>query len=124
MTGPTYDGKALFASGPARIEAGGAALRFAEHEPVAGDGASVHAQGRQARPITQTGSLTADTLDDLHTQRHAIEAYIDGIARELVDEHGHAWPHVVMLRFEPAAPRRLGTRWQTGYRIDYRQLRP
>lgn len=124
MTSPTYDGKPLFATGPASTHIDGAALAFAEHQPLAADGGNVFAQGRQPRQITQTGSLLDDDVTRLHEQCKAIEAYVDGAGREFVDEHGRAWPNVVMLRFEPATPRRLGARWHTAYRVTYRQLRP
>lgn len=124
MSTPTYDNERLFASGPARCRPGGAALRFAEHQPLHADGSHVHAQGRAARDIAQTGTLFADTPTALRRQAEAIEAYVDGRGRELVDELGQAWPNAVMLAFEPGEPQRLGVRWKLEYRITYRQVRP
>ncbi|MEX0654523.1 MAG: hypothetical protein WD534_04835 [Phycisphaeraceae bacterium] len=124
MTSPTYDGQALFASGPTHCEVGGAALAFAEHQPLHGQGSGLFSQGRQGRAITQTGTLIADTVDALQQQINAIEAYVDGTARELVDERDRPWPNMVMLAFEPSVMRRLGVRWQVSYRVQYRQVRP
>ncbi|MEX0745370.1 MAG: hypothetical protein WD118_07180 [Phycisphaeraceae bacterium] len=123
MSSPTYDGQALFQSGPAMCEVGGATLRHAVHEPMQGHGVHVIAQGRAGRGITQRGSLIGDTMDALQAQIAAIESYVDGTARELVDEHERRWAEVVMLSFEPATPRRLGVRWQVNYRVTYRQVR-
>lgn len=123
MTSPTYDGKALFESGPATCEVGGTALRHVEHEPMRGDGVHVIGQGRSGRAIVQHGTLLGDTIDELQAQVAAIEAYVDGMSHALVDEHGRSWPDVVMLAFEPAAPRRMGVRWRIAYRITYQQVR-
>lgn len=123
MSSPIYGGEALFKSGPATCAVGGAALRHAAHEPMRGHGVHVIAQGRAGRAITQRGTLIDDTIDALQSQLAAIEAYVDGTARELVDEHERQWANVVMLTFEPATPQRLGVRWQVSYRVTYQQVR-
>lgn len=118
----TFDGQELFASGPARVEDRGASLRHAQQEPVGQLGARVVGQGRAARQLVQTGTLLADSPEELREQVTAIEAYLDGLPHELVDEHGRAWANVVMLAVEPRGLVGVGTRWKLEYRVNYVQV--
>ena len=117
------DGRALFASGPCQVRPGELALRQAVQEAPGQRGVRVVGQGVEARPITQTGTLLADSAGELKQQTAAIEAYLDGQGHELIDERGLAWPDVVMTRFEPGTVERVGPRWQVGYRVTYVQAR-
>jgi hypothetical protein len=120
----TFDGENLFDSGPNQLHIGPIALRHATQATLDSEGATIAAQGLQARPMVQRGTLLADVIGDLHEQRAAIEAKLDGLPHELVDRFGQVWSQVMMVRFAPEAPRRLGPRWQMPYRIDYEQLLP
>lgn len=115
----TFDGHALFESGPASVQAQGTALRHAEQAPLHGQGARVLSQGRTARQLEQRGVLLADSPDALRQQSEAIEAYLDGLAHPLVDDVGRTWPGVVMLRFEPGDVEPAGVRWKLAYRVTY-----
>jgi len=117
-----FDGEKLFDTGPSRLTIGGTRLRHASQPAVDGEGEAVAGQGRSSRPITQRGTLRADSCDALIAQRDAIEARLDGLAHELIDGHGRSWSSVMMLSFEPGEIERLGPRWKLDYRIEYAQL--
>jgi hypothetical protein len=120
----SYHGADLFRSGPHRFSFDGVALRHALHESPGIPGVRVSPQGVGARIIHQSGTLTADTLEQLDTLKRAIESHLDGIGHDLLDDHGRLHNDVVMLRFTPAADRRLGPRWACEYRIEYLQVNP
>jgi hypothetical protein len=120
----SFDGERLFESGPSRLTIGGVALRQATAPALASDGVRIAGQGLESRPITQHGTLTADTRYALRKQCQTIEAKVDGQAHSLVDRFGQSWQQVMMLRFEPGPMKRLGPRWRLDYRIAYEQLLP
>ncbi len=119
-----YHGIDLFRSGPHRFTFDGVALRHAVHEPPGSPGVRISAQGVGARAIQQIGTLTADSLDQLHAIKLGIESLIDGVGHELIDDRGRLHRDVLMLRFTPAPERRLGPRWACDYRIEYLQVNP
>ncbi|MEM6852959.1 MAG: hypothetical protein AAF911_06255 [Planctomycetota bacterium] len=120
----TYDGQPLFDSGPARLHVGGLALRTAEQPAPYADGTNLVGHGREARPITQTGTLLADDVASMSALMDAIEDQVDGVARTLTDEDGRPWDHTVMLRFTPGRIASVGPRCRVDYTIDYLQVKP
>ncbi|MEO1235562.1 MAG: hypothetical protein AAFX76_02110 [Planctomycetota bacterium] len=88
------------------------------------DGTTLIAQGREARPITQTGTLLADDTVTMTGKLAAIESRVDGIGRTLTDDTGRVWEGVVMLRFDPGPVVSLGPRCRVDYTIDYLQVTP
>lgn len=114
----------LFSSGPAQLHVGGLTLRRAEQPAPGSDGSHLLAQGRSARPLTQTGSLLADHPDGLIDQLDAIEDQLDGLSHELTDASGRVWPHVVMLRIDPGPLYAVGPRCRVDYTVDYLQVQP
>jgi len=120
----TFDGQALFDSGPARFHIAGLALRHAEQPAPYADGTNVVAQGREARPITQTGTLLADDIKTMHNLMDAIEDRLDGAAHPLIDDTGRSWDDTVMLRFVPGPITAVGPRCRVDYTIDYLQVKP
>jgi len=119
-----FDGQLLFDSGPSRLAIGGVAIRQVTQPTLESRGVHMASQGLEGRSIVQRGTLTADSIKALREQREAIEMRCDGLPHELVDRFHNAWPNVIMLRFAPEAPERLGPRWKLDYRIDYEQLLP
>ena len=119
-----FDGQDLFSSGPHRFEAGGLELRHAMHESPGSDGVAVSGQGRNGRAITQTGELVADSSAALRTLAEAIEARLDGLPHNLVDDNDRIWSDTVMLLFDARSTQRLGRRWKLSYRIEYLQVTP
>ena len=114
----------LFDSGPARLHVGALTLRRAQQPALAGDGDHLVTRGREARPITQTGTLLSDSPREMVERLDAIEDLVDGRIHELVDESGRVWRGVVMLRFDPEPMRAAGARCRVDYSIDYLQVRP
>ena len=114
----------LFGSGPHGFLVHGRSLRHATHEPVGADGVHLAAQGRSGRRIEQTGTLVADDIAPLQSQVDAIESAMDGVAGQLVDDRGRIHADVLMIRFQPGAIRRIGTRVGLDYRIEYIQAQP
>lgn len=120
----TYDGQTLFDSGPSRFHVAGLTLRAAEQPAPHADGINLVAHGREARPITQTGTLIADNAPTMTDLMDAIEDRIDGTARTLIDDTGRAWDDTVMLRFVPGPIVAVGPRCRVDYTIDYLQVKP
>ena len=120
----TFNGQDLFASGPVYFRVGAPSLRHVTHAAPNGQGIQLASQGREAREITQAGTLTADTIAKIQQQIDAIETNLDGQASTLVDELERSWSNTVMIRFEPKSPVRIGVRWKLEYKIDYLQVMP
>lgn len=119
-----YDGQELFAGGPHRFHVHGLAQRHVTHEQPGADGVRVTVMGRTGRSIDQTGTLLADTVEQLQRQIDAIEAAMDGQPAELVDDLSRVWPNVLMLAFKPQPTRRVGLRLAVDYIINYLQVQP
>lgn len=119
----SFDGEALFASGPVETRVGGRGLRYDEQAALDGQGVVIAGQGVSGRAIEQTGVLVADTADAMTGLTDAIEAKLDGLAHVLVDEAGRSWAKVVMVAFAPGAMRRVGPRWKVPYQVRYVQVR-
>lgn len=120
----TFDGQPLFDSGPTRFHVAGLALRHAEQPAPYADGTNLIAHGREARPITQTGTLLADDPNTMRDLLDAIEDHLDGVSRTLVDDTGRPWDNAVMLRFAPGPIVAVGPRCRVDYTIDYLQVKP
>lgn len=118
----TFNQQSLFDSGPAQLHVAGLTLRHAVQPSPHADGTTLIAQGRDARPLTQTGTLLADAPRQLTALADAIELCVDGVGRTLVDDTGRSWDHVVMLRFVPGPIVGLGPRFRVDYTIDYLQV--
>ncbi len=120
----SFKGKNLFGSGPHRFTVHGRSLRHAARPSPGGDGVQVTAQGRDARRVDQTGTLRADDVARMQAQLDAIEAELDGVAGELVDDRGRVYADVLMLQFAPGAIRGVGRRLALDYTIAYLQGQP
>ncbi|MCE9590163.1 MAG: hypothetical protein K8S99_06530 [Planctomycetes bacterium] len=120
----SFDGKNLFSTGPHRFEVRGVELRHSTHEAPGSLGVRVGPQGVSGRTIFQTGHLIADDATALRELTSAIEAMLDGLAHELIDDLGRSWPQTVMLAFRLKTVERLGPRVRVPYRIEYLQLTP
>jgi len=116
--------KDLFGSGPHRFVAHGRTLRHAIHEPPGGDGVQIAAQGRGGRHIEQAGTLVADNVAGLQNQIDAIEATMDGVAGDLIDEQGRTFAGVLMLSFDCGRVRATGRRLAVDYTASYLQSQP
>lgn len=120
----SFDGLALFESGPHRFEVGGVALRHVLNETPGGRGVRLSALGQHSRVIRQTGWLVADDVGRLGALIEAVEEKVDGQGYELVDDVGRVWAGVVMVKFEPGGVGRVGARWGVEYKIEYLQVEP
>jgi hypothetical protein len=120
----SYGGKNLFGSGPHRFVAHGLSQRHQTHEQPGADGVRVTPLGRSGRTLEQTGTLLADDLASLTLQAAAIEAAMDGVAAELIDDLGRSWPGTLMLEFLPGDVKRIGPRFSVSYTIRYTQPQP
>src|SRR5688500_3950914 len=107
-----FDGTNLFASGPHRFHIGGLSLRQAIGETPGSRGVRLTGQGQHAREITQHGDLLADDAASMLALTQAIEAKLDGLAYDLIDDLGKVWPGVVMLGFKPEPITRAGPRYR------------
>lgn len=122
--GITYDGLALFSSGPSRVEPGEHAARDAVMQTPGAVGAAVIGQGTEPRTITQRGMLVADHAVALQTQISEIAAQVGRTAAPLIDEQGNTWDRCVMRSFRPGPIERLGPRVAAPYTITYLQTHP
>jgi hypothetical protein len=120
----SFKGQNLFGSGPHRFAVGGLTERHEATEQPGADGATVTPLGRGARRIEQTGTLAADDPARLACQFEAIEAAMDGMAGELVDDVGRVHAGVLLVSFEPQPMRRVGRRWAGDYTVTYLQGQP
>jgi hypothetical protein len=118
----TFDNELLFNSGPTRFKIGKVVLRHAAQQPPGSMGVRLESQGREARQITQEGTLTGDTPEQLQQLVDAIEAKVDGLAYKLVDDLDRDWNNVAMLSFDTEPYIRIGARWKTEYRVEYLQV--
>ncbi|NJL31003.1 MAG: hypothetical protein HC898_04895 [Phycisphaerales bacterium] len=114
--------KNLFATGPSWAHIGGLSLRHALQQVPGGQGVQLSPQGRSGRSIKQRGELFGDSPEALSSQTRAIEAMLDGRAYRWCEEGVRELDDVVMLSFEPGPMRRVGTRWELTYRVEYLQL--
>jgi hypothetical protein len=117
----TYKTQDLFSSGPHTFRVRGLSQRHQLVEQPGADGARVVALGRTARTIEQFGVLYSDTAADLQARLDSIEAAMDGLPGELVDDLGRTWPRMVMVDFNPARIRRAGVRYAVNYTARYIQ---
>lgn len=118
----SFDGQALFDSGPYQFHVGGMSLRHVVQDTPGGMGVRLSDLGTKGRAIVQEGDLIADDMGALQGLIDAVEAKVDGLAHELIDDQDRSWPGVVMLAFEPQPVTRLGPRWRVRYRIEYLQV--
>jgi len=120
----TFDNESLFNSGPTRFNVGKVMIRHTTQHPPGSLGVRLDSQGREARQIIQTGTLIADTSNELQKLVDAIEAKADGLPHVLVDNLGRVWNSAVMLSFDPEPYRPVGVRWKVDYRVEYLQVLP
>ena len=120
----TYNGLALFNSGPSHTEPGPTQSRDAVADVPGGIGASVIGQGQVHRTLAQRGELIADDVAALRALIDTIIQQVGAGSATLIDEHGTAWPGCVMQRFKPGPNFRVGPRYATHYTIDYLQATP
>ncbi len=120
----SFDGQDLFSSGPHRFHVGGLSLRHVLHESPGSRGVQLDDHGVQGRSITQKGDLLADNAPQMLTLTQAIEAKLDGLAHDLIDDADQTWRNTVMLSFEPQPLQAVGARWRVSYEINYLQVTP
>ena len=120
----SFDNELLFNSGPTEFRIGKAELRYTIQYPPGSTGILINSQGQEARQIGQTGTLVADTIEQLKQQIDAIEAKVDGLLYELVDTVGRVWTSTAMLSFDHEQFIRTGVRWKTDYHVEYLQALP
>ena len=117
-------GQNLFGSGPHGFTAHGRSLRHADRDVPGAPGVQVTSQGRGGRRIDQAGTLHGDDVAQLQAQLDAIEAAMDGVAGQLVDDRGRLFDDVLMLSFNPGPIRRVGARLGVDYQVQYLQAKP
>jgi len=117
----TFDGQALFSSGPHDLRVGATALRHERTHSPRQDGTTLHVDGQTARDLRQVGWLIADSQVELDALVAGIEALIDGCEHTLVF-NGRDFEHVVMVVFTPGPVRRIGPRVGMKYETRYVQL--
>jgi len=97
---------------------------ISSHTQPGADGVRLTTSGRTGRRIDQTGTLLADTAEQMQQQLDAIEAAMDGQPAELIDDLYRVFSGVVMLAFDPQPIRRVGLRLAVDYLIEYQQVQP
>ena len=110
----------LFASGPATVWEEGLSLRQDSVSAAVGPGRLIAGQ-RESRRLTQTGELWGDRVTDLVAQTQAVDTWLDGRAYTLDAGDGRLWSGVVMTKFVPEVPERVGTRYRVRYTVGYVQ---
>ncbi len=120
--GAELDGEALFASGPHVVEAGSPGRRVDEVRFGGLDGGLLVDLGEAARPLVQTGVLSASTEAGLAVLEAAIEAFIDGRLYTLTAPGGAVYANVRVEAFERLGPPRAGLDRHRPYRVVYRQF--
>ena len=120
----SFDSDNLFDSGPCRFSIGGRSLQHDRHASPHGQGEHIIGQGRSARAIEQHGQLLSDTAEQMTALCESIEAKLDGLGHDLVDDRSRTWTNTVMLAFEPQPLIRIGKRYRRAYRIKYLQTLP
>lgn len=120
--GGTFDGEALFDSGPHVILAGGPERRVRDQAFNGLSGGLALDLGEGPREIVQRGVLAATTPGGLALLEAAVEAFVDGRPYALEGPDGTAWANCRLERFERLGPALEGLAWHRPYRITYRQL--
>ncbi len=118
----TLDGQSLFASGPCSLTAGAWMRQLCRRKMPGLDGELVLDMGVSARPITQTGTLRADTAAALAALMQAVEALADGATHTLVDPAGMTYANAMLEAFEPSGPIRQWQGCSCQYTCRYLQL--
>ncbi len=116
------DGQDLFASGPHATTVDGPVRQLQRRSVPGLDGERVLDAGRRSRTLRQSGRLQASDAATLRTRMDAVEAFLDGRTHTLTDEHGAAYPRVLVEQVEWTTPVQLGRGAWCEYRITYRQL--
>ena len=70
----------------------------------------------------QKGRLHASSAADVLALISQIEAFVDGQAHTLVDNHGQTHDGVIVERIDPKTPVKRGRGFWCDYEISYRQL--
>jgi hypothetical protein len=117
-----FAGQDLFSSGPHTLAAGAWQRQIVRRGFAGSAGEIVLDLGARSRTLTQTGRLSADTLEELAARLEAIDALADGRVHELIDPLGQHYARVLLEQFVPQGPIQAGRGFFVDYRIDYRQL--
>ena len=112
----------LFGSGPHSFSPKGRQRELARRGYAGLDGETIVDMGMRSRIIEQTGRLQAATAAELVAIINSIEAYIDGQAYVLIDNHGLTYENVILEQFELDGPIRSGRSTWCRYTLRYRQL--
>lgn len=101
--GSTFNGLALFDSGPHRFAAGPIGELIVANLSLGTSGAGSVALGPLEVTVTVTGRLVADKETDLWSLQDAIATQLTDPPQvgDLVDHHGRTWSDMVFIRFEP-----------------------
>lgn len=118
----TLDGIDLFGSGPHSIRPLAWLRDLRRRGLGAGDGELLLDMGLRSRQIAQTGRLQAPTAAAMAALVAAVQTRCDGQLHELVDNHGQAFPSVLLEKFEQATPIQNGRTFWCDYTLTYRQL--
>ena len=118
----TLDGQDLFASGPHEVRVGSRKRQSVRRGFPGLDGELQLDLGERARAIVQTGRLAAVSAAELQALVQQIDAFVDGAAHTLIDEHGRTHANVLLESFEPTTPLAASRGAWCDYEIRYRQL--
>jgi hypothetical protein len=118
----SFDGEALFSSGPHAVVAGSPVRRMKDQQFNGLAGGLALDLGDGPREISQAGVLSAASASALAINEAAIEAFIDGRTYTLVSPEGTSYPNCRLVEFARLGPPQVGTAWHQPYRITYRQL--
>lgn len=101
--GSTFNGLALFDSGPHRFAEGPIGELVVSNLSLGSNAAGSVALGPLEPVVIVTGRLVADKESDLWTLRDDISAQLTDPPQvgDLVDHYGHVWTDMAFIRFEP-----------------------
>ncbi len=118
----SFNGVDLFSCGPHSFSLHGWTRQQIRRSYAGLDGEAVIDMGRRSRVIDQKGRLQASTASELDALIAQIEAYADGQAYSLIDNHGLTHETVILEKFELTGPIHTSRNFWCDYTISYRQL--
>lgn len=124
--GSSFKGIDLFGSGGHRFVVGRVGRRVVSLSALTGD-LSVEGTsefGDWELRVEVRGRLVAASDSSLWSRRDAITAQADSSidSGTLVDEQGHSWSAMKLIRFEETGPTRRGREVSVGYVAEFGQL--